>query len=273
MKNIVLATTALVASAGVAAADVSFSGSAGAGVYHAAPESGVYSFAKLTAKMTGEADNGITFGADMSAEVGDKFDAGDFEFDGEKDGTMSLGSIFVAYGGMKLTFDGEGIDDLYDDDYSHDIQFDYSTGAFAMSITADDTSTAGESQYSYKLGYKANGIAATLTGNDLTDNQKLDVNYSGEGYKVGVSYDMDGAVTKVYGEYTTNGFTVKANYDTDEDWDFGVKYAANGLTVAASTDESDAWELTGSYDLGGGLSAIAGVDANDAYYAGLAMKF
>ncbi len=275
MKNILFATTALVASAGVAAADVSFSGSAGAGVFNddAAGTNGVYSFAKLSVAMTGEADNGIKFGADLSVTAGNKFDTGDFEDDGAASGIVGFDGAYVEFGGAKLKFKQEGIDDLYDDDYSHDIQFDYSTGGFSISTTVDDSDTAGESQYSYKLAYSTNGITATLTGNDLTDNQKIDINYKADAYKVGIEYNLDGDVTKVYGEYTTNGFTVNANYATNDDWDFGVKYAANGITVAASTDESDAWELTGSYDLGGGLSAVAGYNASNDYYAGLAMKF
>ncbi|MDX1782410.1 MAG: porin, partial [Thalassovita sp.] len=89
MKTILFATTALVASAGIAAADISFSGSAEAGIAQGLWDddgdsatarveiTDVYSFAKLVATMSGESDNGISFGASIDATAGFKYDTGD----------------------------------------------------------------------------------------------------------------------------------------------------------------------------------------------------
>ncbi|MDQ2090453.1 porin [Marimonas arenosa] len=70
MKKILFATTALVASAGVAAADVSFSGygrfgaiDIDAGLNPAFDASGIYTRIRLQIDMTMEADNGLEFGA------------------------------------------------------------------------------------------------------------------------------------------------------------------------------------------------------------------
>ncbi|MEZ5714662.1 MAG: porin [Paracoccaceae bacterium] len=67
MKKILFATTALVATAGVAAADVSFSGYGRFGMASTDgvgfSNTGVYSRIRLQIDMSTEADNGITFGA------------------------------------------------------------------------------------------------------------------------------------------------------------------------------------------------------------------
>jgi outer membrane protein OmpU len=70
MKKILFATTALVATAGVAAADVSFSGYGRMGaVNNFAGVTGVYTRIRLQVDMTTEADNGLEFGARMRHQV------------------------------------------------------------------------------------------------------------------------------------------------------------------------------------------------------------
>lgn len=63
MKKILFATTALVATASVAAADVSFSGYGRFGALDTGTASGTYSRLRLQIDMSTEADNGIKFGA------------------------------------------------------------------------------------------------------------------------------------------------------------------------------------------------------------------
>lgn len=285
MKKILFATTALVASAGVAAADISVSGSAAMGLYgdeaQAAPDdSGVYSMMKVVITGSGTADNGMTFGASIDASAGEDYDRGDFEYDGAEGGTFGLGAVHVASGGLKITVDQDGIDDLSDDDNSHDIQIDYSMGDFSVSVTNDVDGDMGTSEFSYKAGFSMAGISVTLSGNDLDDSTAIDLGYTvsdalgltahidqnggDQETKVGMSYDM-GAV----------GLTASyAMYDTaEDDWDLGVSYSEGAMSVSASTDEESDWELTGSYDLGGGLSAIGGMNADEDYYVGVAMSF
>ena len=288
MKKILFATTALVASAGVAAADISVSGSAAMGLYgdeaQAAPnDSGVYSMMKVVITGSGTADNGMTFGASIDASAGEDYDRGDFEYDGAESGTFGLGAVHVASGGLKITVDQDGIDDLSDDDNSHDIQIDYSMGDFSVSVTNDvdgDNGNGTPSEFSYKAGFSMAGISVTVSGNDVDDSTAIDLGYTvsdalgltahldqnggDQETKVGMSYDM-GAV----------GLTASyAMYDTaDDDWDLGISYSEGAMSVSASTDEESDWELSGSYDLGGGLSAEGGMNADSDYYLGVAMSF
>lgn len=70
MKKILFATTALVATAGVAAADVSFSGYGRFGAMNDfAGTTGVYTRLRLQIDMTTEADNGLEFGARLRHQV------------------------------------------------------------------------------------------------------------------------------------------------------------------------------------------------------------
>ncbi len=77
MKNLLIATTALVATAGVAAADVSLSGAANFGVINngdAGADTFMYNNVSVTAAMSGETDGGLTFGASLSMRSGNDVD-------------------------------------------------------------------------------------------------------------------------------------------------------------------------------------------------------
>ena len=70
MKKILFASTALVATAGVAAADVDFSGAAGMGFGYDGSDWSTITFATLSVAMTGETDGGLSFGADFDITAG-----------------------------------------------------------------------------------------------------------------------------------------------------------------------------------------------------------
>jgi outer membrane protein OmpU len=114
MKKLLIASTALVATAGMASADITITGHAAAGIYSglgnadavttavaevaAVPGNagtaavavsaetfsgdGVYSNAGVDFTMTGATDNGISFSASVNIDAGNEIDAGDFELDG-----------------------------------------------------------------------------------------------------------------------------------------------------------------------------------------------
>lgn len=95
MKNVLFATTALVAFAGAASAEIAITGMAEMGIvggeeYH---HSQFWTDVDVTFTMTGEADNGLTFGAKV-----------DLDENGAFAGTTEGGeTIYVAYGAAKLT--------------------------------------------------------------------------------------------------------------------------------------------------------------------------
>ena len=87
MKKLLIASTALVATAGMASADITISGHAAAGIHagldHGVSADGTYSNAGVDFAMSGATDNGITFAASISADAGVEIDQGDFNLDGK----------------------------------------------------------------------------------------------------------------------------------------------------------------------------------------------
>lgn len=99
MKNILLATTALVATASTAfAAGVEVSGYAEMGIIGGDPyeQAQFHTDVDVTFSMSGEADNGLTFGA--SVDLDESVNAGAFN-----NTTQGGESIFIAYGAGRLT--------------------------------------------------------------------------------------------------------------------------------------------------------------------------
>ncbi|MGB1265000.1 MAG: porin, partial [Nereida ignava] len=123
MKNILFATTALVATAGIASADVSLSGSANVGLINngtAGAATDMYQNISITAAMTGATDGGLTFGASLTTRNGDDvdLDVGDLGANASNIKALSdtsFGNIYVSGDFGTLTFDRDGIDNVHND--------------------------------------------------------------------------------------------------------------------------------------------------------------
>ena len=94
MKKVLFATTALVATAGVAAADVTLSGSAEMGIYGGdGVETQFFQDLDVTFTMSGTTDNGLTFGASVDLDESDDDGVaanGSGAFDPNQDGGTSI---------------------------------------------------------------------------------------------------------------------------------------------------------------------------------------
>ncbi|GGG71152.1 porin [Salipiger pallidus] len=98
MKKILFATTALVATAGIASAEVALTGMAEIGIWdNGNDDTQFFTDLDVTFTMTGEADNGLTFGATI--DLDEATDLPDFENPAVQGGE----NIFVSYGGATLT--------------------------------------------------------------------------------------------------------------------------------------------------------------------------
>jgi outer membrane protein OmpU len=273
MKKVLFATTALVASAGFAAADIEFSGSASAGIFDDGLGGGfvVYNGAELTATMTGETDGGLTFGTDISVAVGTNLDG--FDPLSVEDGIASGGAVWIEGAFGKLTFDNDGNDNLYDDDKaSHDLAYSYSNGGISVGLTYDVDGTA-DADWSASAGYDMDALSVSIaTDEDGEFSIAADYDVNAE-VNVGLSHDTGTGVSEITAAYDNGSVSADFSYDTDEAWSVGVGYSMDAWSVAAEFDSADAWELTGSYDLGGGASVEAGVNSADVMYAGVALSF
>ena len=287
MKKLLIATTALVATAGMAAADVTISGHAAAGFHSgldtagastAIAGDGIFSNAGVDFKMSGATDNGISFTASVNIDAGEEIDQGDFEYDGKDGGTAGLGAVSMSGTFGTLTFDNNGIDNLYSDATNHDVSYSTTLGAVGLTVGYDVTA-ASTNATSAQATYTAGGMAFTLTGSEAA---------AGTSTTLAVSYALNDTVTltadtdqkagaesvATMGAKTTlNGVSVSVESANNSTWDVDLGYTVGGFALTYGVDETDGWTATATAALGGGATFKAGVDSEDATYAGVSFAF
>ncbi|KMW58622.1 Porin [Candidatus Rhodobacter oscarellae] len=299
MKKVLFATTALVASAGIASAQgVELSGSAEMGVFAADSidalgvftngEVSFFTDIDVTFTMSGETDNGLSFGASIDLDESDGsgtsgasaafspatqggesiFISGDFGTltMGDTDGAFDWAMTEVGIGGTlnddhtshagfngNATFDGS-----YDGQVA---RYDYSFDDFAFAVSAEiDDAGVGDAVF---------GIGATYSG-DL----------GGVTLGVGLGYQQVGSRDAIGLSATAqldSGFEARLNYSTysastvssfnqtsavDSHLGLGLGYSMDALTIgvnygvfeAATAGEAnhEGFGIAVDYDLGGG---------------------
>lgn len=285
MKKILLATTILGMSAGVAAADISWSASAAAGLAsNYGDDYATYSMMKVGIKGSAETDSGLTFSATTDMKIGRSFDrAGDLGDDGFDDEDATFGMPTISIGGAFGTISFADDDmDLHDDEASGgDVKYVGTFGAVTAGVIYDVDNNVGSAQ----LSYSANGLAVSA---DYTNDPVHGYDSSWEIINASAAYTMgsltgtlstrysehdDEQVTKLKLAYSADAISASIKVGDDDSYDLSVGYTANGLSVTAETDEDELTTVYGSYDLGGGLSIEAGADSDESAYVGATMKF
>ena len=282
MKKLLIATTALVATAGMASADITISGSAAAGIHSGldagASADGIYSQAGVDFSMSGATDNGITFAASVNIDAGTEVDTGDFELDGVDANAVSFGSVSMAGTFGTLTFDDGGIDNLYNGDYtSADVSYSTTVGAVSLSVAHDSAGVAQANSMS--AGYTASGMTFAVAASEDTAGTSASVKVS---YALNDSVSVTGKTDQVAGAEsvqtitaatTLNGVSVALSSANNSTWDVDLGYTAGGFALTYGVDETDAWTATASTALGGGATFAAGVSSDDEMYAGVSFAF
>jgi len=278
MKKVLFATTALIATAGVASADIALTGGANMGIKDNATVSGVHTEIDFNIVASGVSDNGISFGASMdidgdttAATSGMTFgeNASDTEvyISGEF-GTITVGDVGVAtdISISDVGFDGIGADNLSASDVT-----------MAAALTAD-----------VRWTYSMNGVSLDVAYDSVNDDTSATVGFEAAGFGVTIGYGEDAntsdTVTVGKVTYTAGDLSLQAmvsNYDdasanTSDTSGAGI-YAAYALTpelsitaAASQNDEGSAAADTDSqgvgftYNMGGGLTLAGGVGENSA---------
>jgi len=302
MKKVLFATTALVASAGIASAQgVTLSGSAEMGIIGGdfAPFGETQFWTDIDVKFTlsGETDNGLTFGAtiDLDEEGGFGGTNGGPEsvFISGAFGTLTMGDTDGAFDWALTDLDqiadindsntthagfngNAGLDGTYDGQVA---RYDYSFGDFAFAVSAeiDDTGVGDPvfgigGKWSGDLGGVNLGVGLGYQSDSATDliGVSVDASFAG-GFRGIVNYtDYSGAglLESHVGLgvfYTMDALSVGANWGQ---YDFGVAGDMSGYGLAVN------------YDLGGGAVVQAGYGASDifgfnldGFSLGIAMSF
>jgi outer membrane protein OmpU len=276
MKRILLTTTSLVLAAGVAQADVSFSGTAGVALIDdngasVATRDGMFfeSYYDFDIAASAESDNGVSVSLGFDMGAGNKIDYNDDDELEAQGNTVGDADVTVGYAGWTLTVDQGGIDNLFDDtDGSQDVQIAGSIAGWSVAMTTDQEGSTS----SYKVGGNVAGVALTFTGTDNDDaggsatgisasyamgaltvsGAMSDESDDGEDdSSIGFSYAMD--------SLTVGYTTIKpgSNGSYGDEWDASVKYTAGALVASFAIDETDATTIIADYALGGGASAFA----------------
>jgi len=287
MKKVLFATTALVATAGVAAADVTLSGSAEMGIIGGSGmETQFHTDIDVTFTMSGETDNGLTFGASIDLDEAD---------DGLAGGSTAFGN--TTQGGETIFLSGNfGTITMGDTDGAFDWALS-EVPAGAGSLTDNSTAHAGWNGNSRTDGVYDGQIARydhSVGGLGFALSAEIDDTGAGDAViQLGVTYDLDLGGTTLgigvgYSDYQTdeaigvsltaglgNGLEVGFNYsdlgDTDgggvgeEHWAIGASYSMDAISFGINYGEYDeggnsqaGWGMAAAYDLGGGASLNLG---------------
>lgn len=254
LKSSIFATTALVLSAGVAAADVAVSGDGRMGIVNNGTTTAFNSRIRIAFTASGETDGGLSFGGMVRANdavngaagtAGSVFISGDF-------GRITMGDIAGAAEGAVGNIAQIGYTELR-------------TGATYLSNGA---AARPAMRYDYTIG----DVSLHLSSNQQTagtDIYALGARYSANGVVVGLGHEVNGAAshTIIGGSYTVSGIGLAANYGRTSagltQTSASVSYTMDALTIAGIyTDNritpSNTYGLGVSYNLGGGATLRAG---------------
>lgn len=191
MKQILLATTALVMTAGVAAAEISFSGYAEMGVVgggddagsrggHVGGETEFHNDFDLKVTATSETDTGLAFGVSVEISKDEGDSNGDFTADNEAAfisgafGTLTMGEIDGAMD-WAITENVGNPGSIADDETEHAGYF----GAFGDGIYDNQIA-----RYDYSFGDFGVAVSAELQDDDVGGG-------NGENFAVGAKYSGD----------------------------------------------------------------------------------
>jgi len=313
MKKILLTTTAMVAFAGAASAEVSLSGWAEIGIIggdgaSASGDTQFHNDIDVRFTLSGETDNGLTFGATIDLDEASAGMGTGYNNTGNKSavfisggfGTITMGDTDGALDwAMQETAIGGSLNDDetehagYNGNYAHDplyggqvLRYDNTFGDFgvALSVQIDDS---GASDDAWGLGVKYN---AALGGVDLG----LGLGYQSDGTNdiVGLSVDAKfGSGFRAILNYSDLDGKSYSGLAMDSHVGIGLGYTMDALAVSvnygeysgvAAADDRDGYALVVNYDLGGGAVVQFGYGSDrdrttavneESWSMGLALSF
>lgn len=280
MKKLLLASSALVAFAGAAAADITLKGDARMGLVYdgAASATNFTSRARVQFNLSGETDTGLAFGAKFRAHEADaarRGGAGEVFISGAF-GKLSLGDVDGAFEnavgdlyGVGLTGIGDHNETVY---ITNNVQnndpallYEYSTGGLSFYLGAmdGDADTAND---------QFNGASV-----DVDTMWSIGAAYSMGDFSFGIGYEDNGTASHIglSAEGKFSNVSVKAIYATADDLDFdqyGISAKANfGATTVIgyyriedfTGVESSYIGIGAEYSLGGGATLVGGIASVD----------
>ena len=290
MKKVLLTTTALVMTAGVAAAEVSFSGTTQASMSNTQSAGNVMNtHIDFNVAVSGASDNGITMSAGFGYDAGQQVDTGDFELDaneaadsaidlvtaaegtagtngGQAAGELDSGSatnsnsnsawataapsLTLGYAGYTVTADGSGVADLYNGDINSGV-LGVAGAVGGVSFAMTSGVTSSDKNTSYSLGYTMGDLTASYVATNNSDGRGENAS------KISVAYTMgDAKVTLGSDDRDDTAAAVQS---------VGITYKMDAVTLgytAATTGASgsninDDYDMSIAYTAGALTASIA----------------
>jgi outer membrane protein OmpU len=271
MKKLLIASTALVATAGMATADITMSGYAEIGMvdYGTAIGMEMHSDMDVTFKLSGASDNGLTFGASIDLD----------EVSGGIASTGGPHAVHVSGGFGTLTMgDTDGALDKANAEVA-------SLTAIADDHTAHAGYNGGAGLDSgdilrYDTTYNGFGISASLAQSDVAvanDVIAYGITTTLGTVALSAAYQDNNTqdITAVSAKSTVGGLGITANYseasmnDTSKSYEHtgvGIAYTLNGVNLHANYGNydfdngtnADGYGLAANYGLGGGATVMVG---------------
>ena len=295
--------------AGIAAAEVTFSGTAEFGYNDTDHTTGAstgaaFSDMDLNIAFSKELDNGYTAAASVELDYANANQGNDIS---ASDALISLTNADsgIHYGDTKHAAQNawSSVGSMDNDafrvaDGEMVTRADMMFGAAKVSVSLGDdtnvatpgpetdylslgiTGTAGE--LSYALAHQGANTAwldnddNSAASQQATTGVRVSTTWGGATVALGHAKNDNGGSTGVEVSYPMGAYTTTASYvaegatGAEANWDVKVAYAEGALGVTVATDESDDWNVDVSYDMGNGMSVFVGADdAGDDTYAGL----
>ncbi len=271
MKRVFLASTALVMSAGIAAAEVSVGGDARMGVKSDKGADAVFSSRiRISFSASGETDNGLSFGGSIRAD-----NAGASEKDGGSGANGMAGSVFVAgpFGNVSIgdtdsaakaavgNTGGVGYTGIeaaqvhYLSTTTPNALWDYKMGDLSLKASAGNPDSDDDRMLSGAVGYSI-GTVAIGAGVERAGNMQNVVASASAGLG-------DANVKVIVGSYDSGmeGSENQENYSAIASFDAGA--ATFKAYFGSNTSDQDNFGIGMAYDLGGGASIAAGFADGD----------
>ncbi|WP_270732509.1 porin [Shimia sp. Alg240-R146] len=253
MKNLLLASTALALSAGVAAADITFSGEARFGGLYDSTDTtddfNVHTRFRLNIDATTETDSGLEFFARIriQSETDDK--------SGTHSNGISAPRVGMRYNGVEVAVGNilgaiEEMPGLYDGEVGLTALGDMSVVAMTSvnDFDWDDFSSTGGGSNGAEVIYSNGAFRGHLSHSETSGRTALNVAYTTDTWFVAAGY-QDGGLTSEDKTLVTGGFTFADNYK------IGIGYGDN--------DGVDKWRLSGDARVGSGTVVTAFVAEED----------
>jgi outer membrane protein OmpU len=297
-KAVFFATTALIATAGVAAADIKLTGGAIAGFKSsgaANTDTILHQELDFNIVASGESDNGVSFGASLDIDT-------DTAAGGQSGGSVSDGEVFItsafgtlSFGNMSSAIDNIGLNSVGFDSIGvdsaveglrvatgADLTYSYSIDGLTLTLStvvgSDSAKNAGnEGDFGMHVAYKMGdfGIEVGYSDDHSTGDTStgLELAYTVGAVSLGATF-----VQKDYKATETrdlSGYGLSIGYAVNDALSLSAVYASAEQGAAGTADQDD-FGVGFSYKLGGGLAVVGGVGEvanDDRWDLGLTMSF